>query len=81
MASAGMGDVLSGLIGSLIVQGSHYNLDPWNATCLAVQLHSLAADILVKDGIGPIGLRASELCSVIRSQININSGVQKLSAV
>ena len=40
-----------------------------------------SSEILVKDGIGPIGLRASELCSVIRSQININSGVQKLSAV
>ena len=81
MASAGMGDVLSGLIGSLIVQGSHYNLDPWKATCLAVQLHSLAADLLVKDGIGPIGLRASELCSVIRRQINISSEVQASSAI
>lgn len=81
MASAGMGDVLSGLIGSLITQGSHYNLDPWKATCLAVQLHSLAADMLVKDGIGPIGLRASELCAVIRSQINIHSKVQTLSVV
>jgi len=40
MASAGMGDVLSGLIGSLIVQGSHYNLDPWKATCLAVLLEN-----------------------------------------
>ena len=55
MASAGMGDVLSGLIGSLIVQGSHYNLDPWKATFFTDPLHSLAADILVKDGIGPIG--------------------------
>jgi NAD(P)H-hydrate repair Nnr-like enzyme with NAD(P)H-hydrate dehydratase domain len=51
MASAGMGDVLSGLIGSLIVQGSHYNLDPWKATCLAVQLHSLVAEILVNESL------------------------------
>lgn len=41
MASGGMGDVLSGLIGSLLAQG----LSPWNASVLGVWLHSRSADL------------------------------------
>ncbi len=40
MASAGMGDVLSGVIGGLLGQG----VPPVTAACLGVCLHSLAAD-------------------------------------
>ena len=70
MASAGMGDVLAGLIGSMIAQGKHYKIDAFNACLLAVQLHAKAADQLVEAGFGPIGLTASELVNQIRKLIN-----------
>lgn len=44
MASGGMGDVLSGLVGALLVQGMSAN----NAAALATVLHSTAADHAVK---------------------------------
>lgn len=44
MASGGMGDVLSGLIGSLLVQG----LEPAEAAELGVVIHAEAADRMVK---------------------------------
>ena len=40
MASAGMGDVLSGILGSLLAQG----YAPWDAARLGVYWHGLAAD-------------------------------------
>jgi len=40
MATGGMGDVLAGIIGGLLVQGH----GPWEAACLGVYLHGLAAD-------------------------------------
>ena len=70
MASAGMGDVLAGLMGSMIAQGKHYKIDAFNACLLAVQLHAKAADQLVDEGFGPIGLTASELANQIRKLIN-----------
>jgi len=70
MASAGMGDVLAGLMGSMIAQGKHYKIDAFNACLLAVQLHAKAADQLVEEGFGPIGLTASELANQIRKLIN-----------
>nr|MDU9043434.1 NAD(P)H-hydrate dehydratase [Candidatus Electrothrix aestuarii] len=45
MATGGMGDVLSGLIGGLLVQG----YSPWEATALGVYQHGLAGDILAED--------------------------------
>ena len=42
MASGGMGDVLTGLIGGLLAQG----LDAWQAACLGVYVHGLAANRL-----------------------------------
>ncbi len=65
MAVAGMGDVLSGVIGSLIAQG----LSNTEATQLGAVLHSLAADQIVRDQ-GNRGLLATELLPVIRSLIN-----------
>lgn len=41
MAVAGMGDLLSGVIGGLIAQ----NLDAYDATCLGTVLHSVAAEM------------------------------------
>jgi NAD(P)H-hydrate epimerase len=49
MAAGGMGDVLSGLIGSLICQG----LSPLSAGCLGVYLHGCSGNrLLTKKGVG-----------------------------
>jgi len=45
MATGGMGDVLSGLIGGLLVQG----YTPWEASAIGVYQHGLAGDILAED--------------------------------
>ncbi|MCL1980341.1 MAG: NAD(P)H-hydrate dehydratase [Proteobacteria bacterium] len=55
MATGGMGDVLAGIIGGLLVQG----LDPWQASCLGVHLHGLAADRIAIDQ--PYGYTATEV--------------------
>ncbi|MEC5160767.1 MULTISPECIES: bifunctional ADP-dependent NAD(P)H-hydrate dehydratase/NAD(P)H-hydrate epimerase [unclassified Janthinobacterium] len=66
LATAGTGDVLSGLCGSLLAQG----WPQWQAALAAVWLHGAAADALVAAGVGPIGLTASELLPAIRGAIN-----------
>ena len=66
MASAGMGDVLAGLLGGLLAQ--RYSGE--SALVLGVHLHGAAADALVKDGIGPVGLTASEVIDAARRQWN-----------
>jgi ADP-dependent NAD(P)H-hydrate dehydratase / NAD(P)H-hydrate epimerase len=62
MASAGMGDVLAGILGALLVQG--YTGE--TAMVLGVHLHGAAADALVRSGAGPVGLTASELIEPAR---------------
>ena len=66
LASGGTGDVLAGMIGSLIAQG----LSVLEACKTAVYLHGAAADSLVNRGIGPIGLTASEVAIEARHLIN-----------
>lgn len=66
LASAGTGDVLSGLIIALIAQGWPAN----TALLAAVHLHGAAADACVAAGIGPIGLTASELIPQARKLFN-----------
>ncbi len=66
MATAGMGDVLAGLSGSLLAQG----YEAGQALLLAVHLHGAAADALVAAGTGPVGLTAGEVADAIRSVIN-----------
>jgi hydroxyethylthiazole kinase-like uncharacterized protein yjeF len=66
LATAGSGDVLSGICGALLAQG----MPPWEATLAAVWLHGSAADLLVERGVGPIGLTAGELISPVRTLIN-----------
>lgn len=61
MATAGSGDVLSGIIGSLMSQG--YSSE--NAAPLAVYLHGAAGDCMVKET-GKAGLVASDLIQGIR---------------
>lgn len=67
LATAGTGDVLTGVIGSLMAQG----FPPLVAAKAGVFLHGLAADGLVARGIGPIGVLASELSSEIRYWRNV----------
>lgn len=45
MASGGMGDVLSGIIGGLIARGA----EPVKAACTGTYIHGLAADLLVEE--------------------------------
>ena len=66
LATAGTGDVLAGLCGALLAQ--HWS--PWEALLGAVWLHGAAADLLVEQGVGPVGLVASELPAAIRSCLN-----------
>jgi hydroxyethylthiazole kinase-like uncharacterized protein yjeF len=66
LATGGTGDVLTGVIASLIAQG----LMPTHAAKLGVYVHGAAADFLVEQGIGPLGLTASELVTAVRSAIN-----------
>jgi NAD(P)H-hydrate epimerase len=68
MASAGMGDLLVGVIGGLLAQ--HFDL--LKSACLGVCLHSYAGDLAEKHK-GMTGMLASELISYIRSLINKNS--------
>ena len=66
LASGGTGDVLSGIIGSLLAQG----LSGLDAAKLGVFVHGAAADALVAKGIGPAGLTASEVAVEVRNIIN-----------
>lgn len=70
LATAGSGDVLAGLCGALLAQ--HWPL--WEAALAAPYLHGAAADQLVAQGIGPIGLTAGELLPVIRAGLNQLTG-------
>jgi len=66
LATAGTGDVLAGILGSLIAQG--IALD--QAVPGAVWLHGAAADALAAAGVGPIGLTAGELADAVRQLRN-----------
>jgi hydroxyethylthiazole kinase-like uncharacterized protein yjeF len=66
LSAAGMGDVLAGIISALVVQG----LSIEHATLLGVYLHGNAADSLVADGVGPVGLTASEIAQEVRNLLN-----------
>ena len=66
LASGGTGDVLSGIIGSLMAQG----LSGLEAAKLGVYVHGAAADALVKKGFGPVGLTASEVALEARNVLN-----------
>jgi hydroxyethylthiazole kinase-like uncharacterized protein yjeF len=66
LASAGTGDVLAGICGALLAQG-------WparEAALGAVWIHGAAADRLVAQGVGPIGMCAGELPAAARAVLN-----------
>lgn len=62
MASAGMGDVLAGLLGALLAQG--YSGEA--ALVLGTHLHGAAAEDCAARSIGPVGLTASEVSDSAR---------------
>ena len=65
MASGGMGDVLSGIIGALLAQG----LAPLDAATAGALVHALAADRAVRHQ-GERGLLAADLFAHLRRLIN-----------
>ena len=66
LATGGTGDVLAGVCGALLAQG----WPAWEAALGAVWMHGAAADRLVEQGIGPIGMTAGELPGAIRAVFN-----------
>lgn len=66
LATAGSGDVLSGICGALLAQG----WPAWEAALGAVWIHGRAADALVERGTGPVGLTAGELVPAARGIFN-----------
>ncbi|CAA6806522.1 MAG: NAD(P)HX epimerase / NAD(P)HX dehydratase [uncultured Thiotrichaceae bacterium] len=65
MASGGMGDVLTGVIASLLAQG----LSLYDAAMLATQLHAQAADLATEKG--ERGMLASDLFTHLRVLANV----------
>lgn len=66
LATAGTGDVLAGMCGALLAQ--HWPVR--EAALCAVWLHGKAADLLVEQGVGPVGLTAGELIPCTRTILN-----------
>ena len=66
MASAGMGDVLTGMIAALLSQGA----EPKTALLAGVYLHGAAADHAVANGVGPAGLTATDTIDAARYLLN-----------
>jgi len=66
LASAGTGDVLTGMLAALLAQ--HW--PPLEALLAAVHLHAAAADACAAMGDGPIGLTAGELIDSARRILN-----------
>ncbi|MCB1752887.1 MAG: NAD(P)H-hydrate dehydratase [Gammaproteobacteria bacterium] len=65
MASGGMGDLLTGILGGLLAQG----LAPADAACIGTCLHAAAADANACDG--ERGMLASDLLPGIRRLLNL----------
>ena len=60
MATAGCGDVLTGIIGSFLGQG----MKPFEAACRGVYVHGLAGDLAAKEK-GEASLIASDLLNYL----------------
>ena len=60
MATAGTGDVLTGMITGLLAQG----LAPWEAACAGAFLHGLAGDLVAAEQ-GETGLIAGDVIRAI----------------
>jgi len=68
MASAGMGDVLTGLVAGLRAQGA----SAFDAACAGVLIHALAGDRAALDG--ERGLLATDLLEHVRDVVNPHAG-------
>ena len=67
LATAGSGDVLAGICAALLAQG----WPAWEAAAGAAWIHGAAADLLVANGVGPIGMSAGELPAAARAVLNM----------
>lgn len=65
LATAGTGDVLTGVIGAMLAQG----MSAATAALAGVWLHGRAAERCVSEGTGPAGLTASELLPAMRAEL------------
>jgi NAD(P)H-hydrate repair Nnr-like enzyme with NAD(P)H-hydrate dehydratase domain len=66
LATAGSGDVLSGMAAAFLAQG----LPAFEGLQAAVALHGLAAEHLAATGCGPVGIAAGELIDAARAVRN-----------
>lgn len=66
LATPGSGDVLAGICGALLAQG----WPAFDAAAAGAWVHGAAADALVDEGVGPIGLTAGELPAAVRRVFN-----------
>ena len=72
LATGGTGDVLAGLCGALLAQ--HW--PEWESALGSCWIHGAAADQLVKQGRGTLGMAAGELIPAIHSELNRLIGQQ-----
>ena len=68
MATGGSGDVLSGIITSLLGQ-KHLEAGPMDRVCAAAFLHGLAGDIAAEN-IGEYGMTAADIADAVAAAIN-----------
>lgn len=66
LATAGTGDILAGMCGTLLT----HQAAAADVAGLAVCLHGLAADRLVAQGTGPVGITSGELIHAVRNCLN-----------
>ena len=69
MATAGMGDILCGIIAGLLAQGHYSSKDCHEICAAAVYVHGLAGDMVAEEH-GERGMMATDLFSKIRKIIN-----------
>jgi ADP-dependent NAD(P)H-hydrate dehydratase / NAD(P)H-hydrate epimerase len=72
MATAGMGDVLTGMLAALLAQ----RVTPRIALEAGVYLHGAAADALLSEGRGPIGMTAGEVIDSARRVLNMKANMR-----
>ena len=65
MATAGSGDVLTGVIGAMLAQG----LDAWEAALAGVVAHAAAGDLAAGQG-GQRGMIASDITAFLPAVLN-----------
>ena len=66
MASAGMGDALTGMVAALLAQGA----DAHSALLVGVHMHGAAADIIAAESGGQLGITASRVIESARNVLN-----------